>query len=65
MVMLGGAGGTVGRAVVKPSSLELLLPLPLTSKRRTVVYSSEVTTSEEDSAEEEVTPGTGRGGKVV
>lgn len=53
------------RIVVVGSSLELLLPLPLTSKRRTVVYSSEVTNSEDVSAEEEVTPGAGIGGRVV
>lgn len=62
--MVGGCV-TVVRIVVVGSSLELLLPLPLTSKRRTVVYSSEVTNSEDVSAEEEVTPGAGIGGRVV
>lgn len=61
MVML---GGDVGRIVVT-SALPLSLLLPLTSKWGTVVYSSEVTTSPELSAEEVVFGFPGKGGSVV
>lgn len=68
MLTLGTDGGDVGAVgrivVVLPSSLDSPA-LALTSKRRTVVYSSEVTTSEEPSPEEAVIPVAGTGGSVV